>query len=62
MAKKPYKEKWKTYKGVFDEFTLANIHKLKATGFFDVLEGPVKTGKESNISLAEISISLSSFE
>jgi len=45
------KEKFKTYKGVFDEFTLRNLFKLSTQGYFDDTEtlSPVFIGKESNV-------------
>src|SRR3989338_637573 len=43
------KEKFKTYKGVFDNKTLRVIFKLESEGYFDELRSPVSVGKESNI-------------
>jgi len=43
------REKFKTYKNVFDEFTLRNLFKLSSQGYFDVLESPISKGKESNV-------------
>jgi RIO kinase 1 len=43
------KEKFKTLKGVFDDFTERNIFKLISEGHFDGLESPLFIGKEANI-------------
>ncbi len=43
------KEKFRTYKGVFDERTLRTIFKLESEGYFDELRSPVSIGKESNV-------------
>jgi RIO kinase 1 len=43
------KEKFKTYKTVFDEHTLRNLFHLSSQGYFDELESPISTGKEANI-------------
>ncbi|PIN86080.1 serine/threonine protein kinase [Candidatus Woesearchaeota archaeon CG10_big_fil_rev_8_21_14_0_10_44_13] len=43
------KEKFKTYKDVFDMHTERNLFKLSGQGHFDRLEGPVSIGKEANI-------------
>lgn len=43
------KEKFRTYKGVFDERTLRTLFKLESEGYFDELMSPVSIGKESNI-------------
>ena len=45
------KEKFKTYKGVFDNFTLRTLFKLSTQGYFDDMESlsPVFIGKESNV-------------
>ncbi len=48
MAKKT-KEIWKTYQGVFDQFTLRNLFKLSSQGHFIELQSPVSIGKESHI-------------
>lgn len=47
------KEKFKIYKNVFDEFTIATLFKLSSQGHFEELVSPVKIGKESNIFIAE---------
>ncbi len=46
---RPPKEKHKTLKHVFDDFTERNLFKLSARGYFDELESPVSMGKEGNI-------------
>jgi RIO kinase 1 len=38
---------------VFDRFTLLTLYDLSNRGYFDVLFGSIKTGKESNVFLAE---------
>jgi len=45
------KEKFKTYEGVFDNFTLRTLFKLSTQGYFDDIEtmSPVSIGKESNV-------------
>jgi len=43
------KEKFKTYKNVFDEKTLRVLFKLESEGYFDELKSPVSIGKESNV-------------
>ena len=43
------RERFKTYKGVFDEFTLRNIFKLASEGHFEGLVSPISVGKESNV-------------
>ncbi len=48
MAKKS-KEEWKTYKNVFDNFTLLNLFKLSSQGYFEELKGPISMGKEANV-------------
>ena len=42
-------EKFKTYRGVFDEFTLKNLENLKRKGYFDELGNLIKCGKESDV-------------
>ena len=44
------KEKFKVYKGVFDQFTLQTLEKLRRQGHYDEIIGPLKIGKESNVS------------
>ncbi len=43
------KEKFKTYKGVFDLFTEETLHRLIGKQLFDGLESPIFIGKESNV-------------
>lgn len=43
------REKWKTVKNVFDEFTERNLFKLSCQGYFEELKSPVSIGKEANI-------------
>lgn len=43
------KEKYKTFKTVFDDFTERNIFQLMSQGYIDGLIGPVSVGKEANI-------------
>jgi RIO kinase 1 len=45
------KEKFKTYGGVFDNFTLRNLFKLSSQGYFDDIGtlSPISIGKESNV-------------
>lgn len=47
------REKFKTYKDVFDEFTLRNLFKVSSQGHFDDLLSPVALGKEANIFTAK---------
>lgn len=46
------REKFKIYKNVFDEFTLATLFKLSSQDYFDELIIPIRLGKEANIFLA----------
>lgn len=43
------KEKFKTLKGVFDNFTEQNLFKLITQGYFDYIGSPVSIGKEGNV-------------
>lgn len=43
------KEKFKTYKNVFDGKTLRVLFKLESEGYFEELASPVSIGKESNV-------------
>lgn len=43
------REKFKTYKGVFDEKTLRGLFKLESEGYFEELKSPISIGKESNV-------------
>ncbi len=49
------KEKFKTYEGVFDNFTLRTLFKLSSQGYFDDMDSlsPVSIGKESNVFYAK---------
>lgn len=42
------KEEWKTYKNVFDNYTLRNLFKL-STKHFDELQSTIALGKEANV-------------
>src|SRR3989344_3667387 len=46
-------ERFKTEKGVFDEFTHRNLFELESRGVFDKLLSPYKIGKESNVFIAQ---------
>lgn len=46
-------ERFKTDKGVFDEFTHRNLFELESRGVFDKLLSPYKIGKESNVFIAQ---------
>ncbi len=43
------KEKFKTYEGVFDNFTNRTLFELITKGYFEGLESPISIGKESNV-------------
>lgn len=43
------KEKFKTYKNVFDDFTVKNLFKLISQGYFEGIESQISMGKESNV-------------
>lgn len=47
MAK--FKEEWKVYGNVFDNFTRRNLFKLQTQGYFEELVSPIALGKEANI-------------
>lgn len=47
------REKFKTYKDVFDQHSERAIFKLTSEGHFDKLLGPVSIGKEANIFTAQ---------
>lgn len=49
MEKFREQEVFKTYKDVFDNYTIATILKLISKGMLDGLENPVSIGKEANI-------------
>lgn len=46
------REDWKTYQGVFDKITFEALYKLHPK-YFDKLCGPISTGKEADVYLAE---------
>lgn len=52
MTTLTYQERFKTLKGVFDEFTNRTLFELQSRGHFDELLSPVTVGKESNVFLA----------
>ncbi|MEK6809936.1 MAG: serine protein kinase RIO [Nanoarchaeota archaeon] len=52
MTQFTYQERFKTLKGVFDEFTNRTLFELQSRGHFDELISPVLVGKESNVFLA----------
>lgn len=43
------KEKFKTYEGVFDNFTYRTLFELISKNYFEGLESPISIGKESNV-------------
>ncbi|MEK6951351.1 MAG: RIO1 family regulatory kinase/ATPase [Nanoarchaeota archaeon] len=51
MTTLTHQERFKTLKGVFDEFTNRNLFELQSHGIVDELVSPVKVGKESNVFL-----------
>ncbi len=51
MTTLPHQERFKTLKGVFDEFTNRNLFELQSRNIFDELISPFKVGKESNVFL-----------
>ncbi|PLW80773.1 serine/threonine protein kinase [Candidatus Woesearchaeota archaeon] len=48
-----FKEEWKVYGNVFDQYTLRNLFKLQTQGHFEDLLSPVALGKEANIFTAK---------
>lgn len=52
MTTLTYQERFKTLKGVFDEFTNRTLFELQSRDHFDELLSPVTIGKESNVFLA----------
>ena len=48
----PTREDWKTYQGVFDKITFEALYRMHPK-YFDKLLGPVSTGKEADVYLAE---------
>jgi RIO kinase 1 len=53
MTTLTYQERFKTAKGVFDEFTNRNLFELKSKRIFDDLVSPIYVGKESNVFSAQ---------
>ena len=53
MVTLTYQERFKTLKGVFDEFTHRNLFTLQSKGVFEELVIPLKVGKESNVFIAK---------
>jgi RIO kinase 1 len=49
MVTLTYQERFRTAKGVFDEFTNRTLFELQSRGAFDALESPLSVGKESNV-------------
>ncbi|MEW5896630.1 MAG: RIO1 family regulatory kinase/ATPase [Nanoarchaeota archaeon] len=52
MATLTYQERFKTLKGVFDEFTNRTLFELQSKGLFEELLSPFSVGKESSIFIA----------
>jgi len=52
MTTLTYQDRFKTFKGVFDEFTNRTLFHLEKKGLFDELVGPLSIGKESNVFIA----------
>src|SRR3989338_5221640 len=48
MARK-WKEEWKVYENVFDNYTYRNLFKLQSQGYFESLLSPISVGKEANV-------------
>lgn len=46
---KIFKEEWKVYGNVFDNYTLRNLFKLQCQGHFEKLLSPIALGKEANV-------------
>ncbi|MBU0456784.1 MAG: serine protein kinase RIO [Nanoarchaeota archaeon] len=53
MVTLTYQERFKTLKGVFDEFTNRTLFDLQSKGLFDEIISPIFVGKESNVFLAK---------
>ena len=53
MVTLTYQERFKTDKGVFDEFTNRTLFELQSKGAFDDLVSPIQVGKESNVFIAK---------
>ena len=52
MVTLTYQERFRTEKGVFDEFTKRTLFNLSSQGHFDELVSPLFVGKESNVFIA----------
>lgn len=52
MTTYTYQERFRTEKGVFDEFTKRTLFDLSSSGHFDELLSPLFVGKESNVFIA----------
>lgn len=52
MVTLTYQDRFKTAKGVFDEFTNRTLFDLEKKGLFEELTSPLKVGKESNVFIA----------
>lgn len=52
MVTLTYQERFRTLKGVFDEFTNRTIFMLQSKKVFDELVSPLSVGKESNVFIA----------
>jgi len=52
MATFTYQERFRTAKGVFDEFTQRHLFELQSREVFDELVSPIEVGKESNVFIA----------
>ena len=48
-----YQERFKTARGVFDEFTNRNLFELESRNIFESLVSPFEVGKESNVFIAK---------
>lgn len=53
MATLTYQERFKTEKGVFDEFTNRNLFELESRGILSRPFSPYEIGKESNVFIAQ---------
>ncbi len=52
MVTLTYQDRFKTIKGVFDEFTNRTLFSLQSKGVFEELISPLSIGKESNVFIA----------
>lgn len=52
MVTLTYQERFRTLKGVFDDFTNRTLFQLQSRGAFDELQIPLSVGKESNVFIA----------